>query len=93
MLTVWRSFEQGAGERWLWLQLTVLASSSDALDAFAVPPERLLRTRRADAKVMAEGNVDPPAIAAATDSWAHESVTRSKRGPGIALTLTSVFDR
>ena len=60
LLTAWRSFEQGEGERWMWAQVTGLMSEVDAEGALAVLPDRFLRNARADVEVIDEHSPEPP---------------------------------
>lgn len=91
LLTVWRSFEQADGDRWLWIQVTQLVSEVDAAEALTVVPDRLLSNARADVEVIAEASVEPPSIVGVSRSWAHESRTASRRGQGVALMLAYVL--
>jgi hypothetical protein len=87
LITVWRSFEQAASGRWLWVQLTRLCSPDDALQALADAPERFVRNPRARVDVVAERTVKPPRLEGADATWAYEQRTTGRRGRGIARYL------
>lgn len=93
LLTVWRSFEQSGSQRWLWVQVSRLASRSDADEALRVVPERLLRNLRAEVTVTKEFDVTPPRLDGASDVWAHEQQTSGPKGDGVALYAAFVVDQ
>jgi hypothetical protein len=92
LITAWRSYEQGHGQRWLWAQATPLVSKADAVKALKVVPDQFLRNLRADVTVTDGNDRDPPRLTGVTHAWAHEDSTVGARGDGVALYVAFVVD-
>jgi len=92
-VTAWRSFEQIGRERWLWTQATPFASSDEAVGRLAVVPERFIRNLRADVRVTATVEPEPPTIPNVQHAWAREDATVGPRGEGIALFVAWVYGK
>ncbi len=90
-ITVWRSFEQPPQQRWLWTQATPFASNDEAVRRLATVPERGIRNLRADVRLTATEEPEPPRIPNVQDSWAREDATAGPRGEGIALCVAWVY--
>jgi hypothetical protein len=93
LLTVWRSFEQSGSQRWLWAQVSKLASRRDADEALRVVPERMLRNLRAEVRVTKEFDVTPLPLHGAAEVWVHEQHTSGPKGDGVALYAAFVVDQ
>lgn len=91
LITVWRSFEQSSPSRWLWVQVTPLASPSDADAALHVIPDRLLANARAEVKVVSAHDVKPFSVSGHLVGWAHEQKTSGPTGAGVALHMALVI--
>jgi len=89
----WRSFKQPGSSRWIWCQATPLASAEDVATAMTDLLSRLLRNLGADVEVIAEREVDAPAVPGAGRLWAHEQGTTGPRGDGLALYLAAQVGR
>lgn len=85
LLTAWRSFEQSVPNRWLWIQVTPLASELDADAALEAVPSRLLANLRAEVKVTSGEDVESLVLRRQRNGWAHEQRTTGPRGSGLAL--------
>jgi hypothetical protein len=92
-VTAWRSFEQIGRERWLWTQATPFASSDEAVGRLAVGPERFIRNLRAEVRVTATVEPEPPTIPDVEHAWAREDSTVGPRGEGIALFVAWVYGK
>jgi hypothetical protein len=90
-ITVWRSFEQTTQQRWLWTQATPFASNDEAVRRLATVPERGMRNLRADVRLTATVEPEPPRIPNVQHSWAREDATAGPRGEGIALCVAWVY--
>jgi len=90
-VTAWRSFEQIGRDRWLWTQATPFASSDEAVGRLAAVPERLKRNMRADVRVTATVEPEPPTMPDVEHAWAREEATVGPRGEGIALYVAWVY--
>jgi hypothetical protein len=90
-VTAWRSFEQIGRERWLWTQATPFPSSDEAVERLAAVPERLMRNFRADVRVTATVEPEPPTMPDVKHVWAREEATVGPRGEGIALYVAWVY--
>lgn len=91
-LTAWRSFEQSAPQRWIWIQTAAVESDTDALAALEAAARSRLANLRAEFKMVSEVEVDPPAILGATKAWARETHSSGPRGEGIALLMACAVD-
>jgi hypothetical protein len=89
LLTGWRSFEQPAASRWLWVQVTPLVSTADALAALRVVPDRFLANTRAEVTVTSARDVTLVTFDRQSGGWAYEQTTRGPRGDGVALYLAT----
>ena len=92
LLTAWRSFEQDAAGRWLWVQVSPFVSEADAASALQAIPERFLRNLRAEVRVTAGTDVEPLTLRGQSVGWAHEQRTEGRRGKGIVLYSAFVVD-
>lgn len=92
-VTAWRSFEQIGRERWLWTQATPFASSDEAVGRLEVVPERFIRNLRADVRVTATAEPEPPTIPNVQHAWARKDATVGPRGEGIALFVAWVYSK
>ncbi|HET7487213.1 MAG TPA: hypothetical protein VFJ85_04745 [Acidimicrobiales bacterium] len=70
----------------LWAQVTPLASAEDADAPFENLP-RLLTHLRASVTLVAERDVDPPAVPGVQRPWAREHDTTGRAGPGTTFGL------
>jgi hypothetical protein len=91
-VTAWRSFEQPAASRWLWIQMSPLASPDDADAALDDVPGRMLKNHRAEVEVVSEQEISPPSVPHASRVWAYTQETRGRRGSGEALYLATRVD-
>ena len=91
-VTAWRSFRDQAGGRWLWLQVTPLASAEDASTAVDEVGSVLLRNPRATARLVSEKDVDIEPFTGASKVWAHEYCTEGRDSPGTSLLLAGAVD-
>lgn len=89
-VTAWRSFEQTDSERWIWAQVTPLASDGDAVEALRSLPDRMLANMGAEVHVTSAREVTPPSFRGSAATWAREDCTSSDRGEGVALYLAWV---
>jgi hypothetical protein len=89
-VTAWRSFQDAAGRRWVWVQVMPLVSAQDALDALGGIGDRLLGNARATVKVVREHDVEVVPFAGASAVWAHEQHTAGHDGEGVSLLLAGV---
>jgi len=87
LLTVWRSFDQAASHRQLWVQASRLCSEDDAAEALGAVPDRMLRNLRAQVDVVGERAVAPPKLEGVDGAWAREQRTEGRRGTGVARYL------
>jgi hypothetical protein len=92
-VTAWRSFENAGTSRWLWCQVTPLASASDAEAALDDLPRRLLKNLRAEVSVVGSRDVDPPALEHSGRVWAHEQETEGPTGRGVTLLVAAAVGR
>lgn len=93
LVTAWRSFEQKTPERWVWIQVTPLATEADAQDALHAVPDRFLGNVRSDVTVVDGEDAEPVVVDGSSAGWAHEQRTSSRRGDGIALCSAFVVGR
>jgi hypothetical protein len=82
-ITAWRSFTDG--ERWLWVQVTPLATAEDARAALAQAQTRGLKNANASVRLVAETEVAPPAVPGASEVWAQQQRTVGPQGEGTVL--------
>jgi len=92
-ITSWRSFEQVGTSRWLWVQVVPLATESDAIEAVASAPTRMLRNLSARVRVVEEHQVVLPAPFAAPAGWAVEQRTEGKIGQGSSFMVVVASGR
>lgn len=90
LISVWRSFEQSSPSRWLWVQVTTLASPTDAEAALQVIPDRLLANASAEVNVVSSRDVEPVPVHGHHVGWAQEQQTDGPRGVGVALYMAFV---
>ena len=86
-VTAWRSFEDRDATRWVWCQLTPLASPEDAASALGDLPSRVLVNLRTEVNVVASTDVAPPVLPGAEHVWAHEQTTTGPNGEGVVRYL------
>jgi hypothetical protein len=89
-VTAWRAFQDQAAHRWLWLQVTPLASALDARAALHEAGDRLIRNLRAT--LVDESDIDIEPFAGASAVWAHEYQTAGPDGPGTTRTLAGAVE-
>jgi hypothetical protein len=90
-ITVWRSFEQPPQQRWLWTQATPFTSTDETVRRLATVPERLMRNLRADVRLTATVEPEPPKIPNVQHAWAREDATTGPRGEEIAFYVAWVY--
>jgi len=82
-ITAWRSFTNGG--RWLWVQVTPLATEEDARAALAQAQAQGLKNANAAVRLIEESEVGPPEIPAASEAWARRQRTAGEQGEGTVL--------
>jgi hypothetical protein len=91
-VTAWRSFQDQAARRWVWLQVMPLASALDARTALREVGDRQLRNLRATVRVVDESDIDIEPFVGASAVWAHEYHTVGPDGHGTALLLAGAVE-
>jgi hypothetical protein len=86
-VTAWCSFENHDATRWLWFQVTPLASTADAAVAFVGVLDRGIRNAQADVQVDATRAASGLAIRGADESVARQQDTSGLRGSGTAVSV------
>jgi hypothetical protein len=86
-VTAWRSFENAARTRWLWVQIIPMASEVDAQIALEKSSESGMRNRRAEVTLVEELEVPSPSIPGIGARWALEHHVSSPNGERVNLLM------
>jgi hypothetical protein len=92
-VTAWCSFENRDATRWLWFQVTPLASASDASQALAGCLDRGVRNARADVHVDATQELSGLLVRSADEVLARQQETSGPRGLGTAVYVAARMDQ
>ncbi len=92
-IVAWRSFEQSAAKRWLWLEVAPFVSQDDALSALeGFSSNDLLKNLRADVAVTTQRSVTDIEVPGIDAVCLIEQDTNGPRGDGKAQMLLGVVD-